>query len=559
MDLKIPVSSGVLCAIAPTASPDDLPSYMNKNQTQHPVHSLQTLSVYMYYRIAVAGILLIMFVSGVAPNVVGRLQPDLFLWVAIFYLTSCIAARVLLSPKKLVNSFLRISLLLTIDAAAILALIHASGGLESGLGFLLVLTAAVTSIFLRGRVALGFSGAVIVCLIFDAILLGFQESDLSRRLFSTGMLGTLIFTTSVSFNYLTEKIRRAATEAEIQESQARNLRDIAQNIVTRMQTGVIVIGDNEKIELINDSARHLLNLDENQNPYQAHISEIPALDQILRNWADASFSTSTLVHKLRPELEIRVNFALLEAPVSRKTILYIEDYRAIKQYAQQLKLASLGRLSASIAHEIRNPLGAMSHAAQLLLESPQLDKSDQHMIDIILKNASRVNSIVNNTLAISRRQEPKLEQIDLHAWLAQYVGEYQMTHDCFLELEIGKGDLIAKIDPSHLRQVLTNLVDNGLRFSRLATGRAQVRIRAGLTKIDDKPYIEIIDDGPGISEEQLLHIYEPFYTTDEKGTGLGLYISKELCEINNATLHFYRTDNARSCFRIDFSHHQRMR
>jgi two-component system sensor histidine kinase PilS (NtrC family) len=114
------------------------------------------------------------------------------------------------------------------------------------------------------------------------------------------------------------------------------------------------------------------------------------------------------------------------------------------------------------------------------------------------------------------------------------------------------------MDQTHLSQVLTNLLDNGLRYSRQHTGTARVTLRVNKSRNDDISYLEVIDYGPGIRDDQLAQVFDPFYTTEERGSGLGLYISKELCEINQASLHYHRTADGKSCFRIDFSHFQRM-
>jgi two-component system sensor histidine kinase PilS (NtrC family) len=539
----------IVCAMASEHKP------MNDNN--HVEHSLQTLRVYHYYRIAVSGMLFGMFLAGISQEVLGRVEPQLFQWAAGLYFASCVFALVAFPAKALTHSLKRISGLLLIDVCALLLMIHASGGIESGIGYLLILASAVISIFIRGQLAFAFSALITIVLIGNTLFLYLDRPDLYRKLFSAGILSTLIFTTSISFYYLTEKLRRAGAETAAQAKHIRNLQLLAENIVTRMQTGVVVLGEGNRIELMNDAARQLLHFGKDETVFGKLVDEVDALKNIID--LSSQQQNASLIYKLKPELEIRVNFSHQVSELGNKTIIYLEDHRAIKQYAQHIKLASLGKLSASIAHEIRNPLGSISHAAQLLSESNDISSGDTRMIEIIVANSHRVNEIVDNIMAISRRREPKPERIEIQDWLKQYVSEYQSTHDCHIELDILSEQLAARCDPSQLRQVITNLVDNGIRYSRKKTGHAKLLVKSGLADDDEKTYIEIIDFGPGIPEDQIQKIYEPFFTTDDKGTGLGLYISRELCEINHASLHYYRNEHQQSCFRIDFPHHQRVR
>ncbi|MFT7558442.1 MAG: two-component system sensor histidine kinase PilS (NtrC family) [Flavobacteriales bacterium] len=530
---------------------------------QHSVqptrHNIQTLQVYLYYRIAVSGLLFAMYISGAAYSVLGKLEPQLFQWASIFYFSSCIMARLFFSAKSLSNSQKRIATLLVVDAAALLIMIHASGGINSGIGYLLVLSVAVASIFIRGQLSFAFAALVSLAVIGDTLILFNNDINLTKRLFSSGVLGSIIFTTATALYYLTEKIRQTSLNAEINERNVRNLQYIAQNIITRMQTGVVVLNDLREIELINESALNLLGLNKQNDYLYQPIKIAPNLADIYEQYDKSNDDNQSILYQLRPELELRVNFSKLDSDTLGKTILYIEDNRSIKQYAQQLKLASLGKLSASIAHEIRNPLGSMSHAAQLLSESPDLVKGDARMAEIIINNAGRVNDIIDNTLSISRRREPKPETVELVSWLEHYVTEYNSTHNSDVQLETTESSIQCKFDAGQIRQVLTNLVDNGLKHSRLKTGLPKLCIHAGYMDDDEKGFIEVIDYGDGISKDLIPRIYEPFFTNDEGGTGLGLYISKELCEINHATLHYCRVNDGKSCFRIDFSHHQRVK
>jgi two-component system sensor histidine kinase PilS (NtrC family) len=226
---------------------------------------------------------------------------------------------------------------------------------------------------------------------------------------------------------------------------------------------------------------------------------------------------------------------------------------------RQTKLASLGRLTANIAHEVRNPLGAISHAGQMLNESEAISSNeDKRLLEIILNHSNRVNRIIEDVLDVSRHKDVAASKIQLDNWLAKFISHYKNSSEqCDdIQFEIEPKDIELKVSSSQLERILTNLFDNGLRYSQKATGKANLIIKAGLHSGTDgglQPFIRIIDEGPGLSEEEESHLFEPFHTTESSGTGLGLYISKELCEANQATLDYSVTKSGNSCFSIYFS------
>ena len=222
---------------------------------------------------------------------------------------------------------------------------------------------------------------------------------------------------------------------------------------------------------------------------------------------------------------------------------------------QQSKLASLGRLSASIAHEIRNPVGAMSHAAQLLQESPVLTDDDKRLTEIIQTHSSRVSHIIDNVLQLSRRESSRPERLALRDWLQEFATEFERT----LELQEGEfsvadlpEDLEVRMDRGHLRQVLWNLCDNAVKYAS-ETGGIMVEIAGGRLAGQGRPYIDVLDCGLGVDKATADKIFEPFFTARSGGTGLGLYISRELCELNRATLLYLDRPGGGSIFRIVFA------
>jgi two-component system sensor histidine kinase PilS (NtrC family) len=226
---------------------------------------------------------------------------------------------------------------------------------------------------------------------------------------------------------------------------------------------------------------------------------------------------------------------------------------------QQSKLAALGRLSASIAHEIRNPVGAMSHAGQLLAESPNMRADDRRLTDIIRSNSERVSAIINNVLQLSRRESTKPTRLMLGDWLEDFLAEFSQTMQVPIP-EIGvyeeSNDLEVRFDPSQLHQVVWNLCDNSIKYGEPRDG---IKIEIKLSRLTPsyRPYLEVADRGSGIEPHATDRIFEPFFTGRRGGTGLGLFIARELCQLNRAILLYEPRGGGGSVFRVVFSDPQR--
>lgn len=529
------------------------------HSTLEPPHqNTALLRVYLYFRLTIGMILLGMFFTGAAPNVVGTAHPQLFLWATVTYISLSFLTLLFIPVAKLMMSFNRLVISFILDAVCVLIITHASGGIESGLGYLLVIYVAIASIFIRGQITIAYTAMICILVIGESLYLVQTGSGNSKALFSAGSLGLLLFAATFLFQYLTNRIRLSNVEAINQARFAEHLQRLAQSIVTRMRTGIIVTDQDGKIELINNSALQLLNLPTDIDYRDVLLNEIESLSPIKQALLNPSEMGPPRIHEVRQGLQARISASILNLGETTRTVLYLEDHRVMKQQAQQLKLASLGRLTASIAHEVRNPLGAISHAAQLLAESPSIAPEDKRFTEIIQQHSERVNQIVESTLTMSRRQDPMPELIELDSWMAKFLQQYNAGQNAQIDYQHETAKLKAKMDPTQLSQVLTNLLDNAVRYSEKTCGERTAILRVSRTAHDDTAVIDIIDQGAGIPESDLAQIFEPFYTTDSTGTGLGLYISKELCEINQASLLYRRTKEGLSCFRIDFSHHQRM-
>jgi two-component system sensor histidine kinase PilS (NtrC family) len=280
---------------------------------------------------------------------------------------------------------------------------------------------------------------------------------------------------------------------------------------------------------------------------------IPPLAEQLARWRkEKGLYQPKVIRSALDRPEIQSKFISLGAPYG--TLIFLEDSSAMARQAQQLKLASLGRLTASIAHEIRNPLGAISHAAQLLNEFSTLSASEQRLLEIILTHCGRVNDIIKNVLQLSRREPSRLEAVALKPWLLHFLEEFCRTKEinqAEVALQVSPGQIQAYINPSQLHQIVWNLCDNAWRHSQSSGRLPYFQIVAGIKDSTSQVFLEVIDTGPGIPEEIAEQIFEPFFST--QGTGLGLYLARELSERNGASLEYYPAPRGGSCFRICFT------
>ncbi len=523
------------------------------------------LRIYAYYRLGLSSILLLMFSSDLAPNILGSDHSSLFIYTATAYTVLNLFTLVILWQRQFNPSPQQIFTLLLVDSVALILFVHASGGLGSGLGFLLLVAVAAGGIFLKTQLSSALAAFTTLLLFTETLYSSGPNGPDSRNIFTAGVLGALIFACALAFNYLSTKLRMSAIEAAHQAAHAAHLERLAQLIIERMQTGIIVVNPSGDVELMNRSAENLLNWPATKQP--PRLTDIEELEEHVRLWQTHSQSRAPSIKPNNSQHEVRLRFADLTAQETvdeqesiADTLIFVEDTRGLHREAQHLKLASLGRLTASIAHEIRNPLGAISHAGQLLAESPELNKADKRLTEIIETNTERVNQIIENVLQLSRRRPTRPESINIQQWIAQYMKDYRENNSGELTLSNPKEteSIHTRIDTSHLSQVVTNLTDNGLRHSQQAIGEARITYEIGIDDQSQLPYLKVIDEGEGIADDSLPHIFEPFFTTEATGSGLGLYLSKELCEANHANLNFQRTHDNKSCFRIDFAHPDRM-
>lgn len=521
--------------------------------------SVVLVKVYASYRVLLAALFLGMFLIQLAPDIFGISDPKLYLAVAAAYtgITSLSLGYLIVRQFRTTSSLLFAHLFT--DMVALTLLMHSSGGFSSGIGFLVLVTVATGSVIFSGQLAMLLAAMASICITLESVVAVMLYDVEARSIFPAGLLGILLFVTALIFQVLNRRLRDAEALALREADQAAHLQRLNEMIVHRMLTGIIVVNSSGRIELINNAAIEHLGGQWPGKPLErgAHLHNIPALSKLLERWRDYPWLRCPAFKAKESGSEIQANFATLDQGKEQRTLIFLEDIRTIAQHAQQMKWASLGKLTGSIAHEIRNPLGAISHAAQLLAELSVYHPELARLTNIIGKHTERVNHIVENILQLSRQKTPAFQKFHVQQWLKRFVQDYRDGCREAMEISTVPGDPAQQVmfDPSHLHQVLTNLIDNALRHGTKEGAAPWVEIDARADERTGLPCLDVHDRGPGISSTDVEHIFDPFFTTSHTGAGLGLYLARELCETNYATLDYIATPKTGGgFFRVGFTH-----
>ena len=527
--------------------------------------SLQTLAL---TRIAIATVLLVYLGVG---------SDSLRASVLPFYAETCTAYLIsggvfaLLAVYRRRHFLIQLGAQVALDLAVISMLYVAAGGIRSSLAILYLFPLAGAAILAPLLLSL-FSAALATLVVIGHS--GFQlltfEGE-TAQLLQSGVYGAMFFALVLVVGGLARRLigqeqlaSRHGADLAIQQA-------INHIVMADVGDGILVVGADGAVFTSNPAARRMLGLDGGA-PLTLAAPALAPLAEAFASWrgvdADVDVDTHTNTdtdtsggageayvvikpeqdasgtRSVRPELaaHLKLRFARVDtaARASERFVVFLQDVTAIENQAQQLKLASMGRLTASIAHEVRNPLSAIGHATSLLAEDLP-DAGHTRLLKIVSDNVARVNRMVEDILQLSRKVQPQTRPHALGPFLADIGAEFEETHGLpptLLHLEAGNAAV--RFDPLHLREVVVNLLTNAIRYASGTAGSIRLFV------VSDAPgrlELHVQDDGPGITPEVRAHLFEPFYTTSSKGTGLGLYLARELCLNNGAMLDYeYRID-----------------
>ncbi|WP_144395504.1 two-component system sensor histidine kinase NtrB [Pleionea sediminis] len=520
-------------------------------KSEHQYTSIRALQVYALYRIVVSSFLLTFFLLKAGDIFLGQKNPVLYYWSALLYFVSSVGFYFINRIYQQAFRFL-VEIQVFVEITLLTLLMHSSGGVATGLGMLMAVSATTACLLVERGSSLAFAAIAATAVLTEAFYLSITGQTKSDYITQAGLLGATYFATSLFALLTARRLKQSELEAELTSADLANMERLNETIIQFMKTGVIVIDKQRRIQFINTAAWELLEMPSNiQGKPLSGLSE--ELDNAIENWDNSKQSINNFRQsQTGPKINIKIS-RIDER--NQFTLLFLEDTTPMTQQAQNLKLASLGRLTASIAHEIRNPLGALSHAAQLLEESTDINEADKKLVEMIQKNSVRVNAIIENVMQLSQRQKSEAQDVRLKSFLSTLSDELKRSQSDNVEIiiDITPNELIIQFDISQLQQVITNLAENGLRYSKENTGASRITFFGGVNSKTQQAFLDIIDDGPGIHSDMVQNIFEPFFTTSPTGTGLGLYISKELCEANRAQLDYIPVPNGGACFRITFA------
>jgi two-component system sensor histidine kinase PilS (NtrC family) len=485
----------------------------------------------------------------------GGNNPSLFFSLAVAYAVFSISMLSITPLKSSAVIFFH-PLQIVIDILFIILMMYAAGGIQSGLGLLLIVTIVTASLVSNGRLALFYAAVATIGLLLEQSYRiaewGLPISSYTQSV----MLSLSCFATAWLAYSLAKRILLSEALASSRGVDLENLAQVNALITQQMQDGVLVVDEDLNIRHYNSQAMLLLALEKNAGNDLGLRDNAPAIANVLMYWIDGNDEHKNLIIPVNNrELNLRIE------PINHENrklgaVIFIQDWSKIQSAAQQAKLAAFGRLTANIAHEIRNPLSAISHANQLLQEEEHLAKGNPRILEIIEDNIQRINQIIKDVLELNRRDRTHQEKIAL----SQLIVDFH-TQFCAIEkipashftLELCSDQDTITFDRRHLTQILWNLCKNGWEHSRKEIGSLHLNCTKNLnatSHINANLYIEVIDDGAGITEQDRSKLFEPFYTTKTTGNGLGLYISRELAEANNAQLYF-QPQNPGSAFILE--------
>ena len=506
---------------------------------KHPLPEALTHRVVSYlnaFRLLISLTLMYALFAGLVeiPNALNNESIAGTVMISYFIMAVVIAIE---ARRQTSHTFFLAQISLFTDILFLSILLFVFGGLESGIAILLVFASGSAAILLPLRTALFFASLVVLVFIGESLTGMLLRDETHKELIQAGLYGTTTFLIAILANLLSHWIKDYRLIAERQAVEMTHLEQINELVIRRMRSGVLAIDANGRIQLMNQSAWFLLGSPKSAHKMLAKVA--PQLDAALSMWRSNPKAETTPITLHASQAKILPKFVSLPSTSSIRALIFLEDNDVVSQRALEMSAHLLANLSGSIAHEIRNPLASVSHAAQLLEESEEIAEADLRLVDIIHTQSGRMNGIVENILQLSRHEKSRPDIFDLIPFLNELAVETKSSLPGIrltVKIDPGEGKTLVLFDRSQLHQAVWKLLENALRHAHLDAAIPQVEL--GLKHLRATGYciITVEDNGPGIPESNMARIFEPFFTTHKKGSGLGLYIARQLCDVNQAEL-----------------------
>ena len=519
------------------------------SQVEKKILIERPLWLFVLYRIVLSATLLIVFIVHTS-SPLGQFNRPLYLLVAsFFFFLTMFSAFVMISRLfSLINQTL---MMMFIDIGALTLLTYCSGGVQSGIGTLIAVTIAIGSVIISSYSSIALASIASSFILAQEIYL-FQFFNDQAKITTAASLGAAYLAIAALAYFLSQRAGHSERRALINKQQLQKMSKLNAQIVQHMNTGVLVINYNTHVYLANKSALNFLNL-------KIHPGRIPLsyysndLMKIVEQWrAEGSIDGKKLKMVTR-SAELLITFLDITSEDSGAILLLIEDAEQMVKQAHQLKLASLGRLTASIAHEIRNPLSSIGHAGQLLAESEALAATDERLLNIINSNVLRLNQVIENILQLSKTTAAEKTRTKINKFLITFIEQFKSSKSIktdYIELQLLDPDIEMLLNLTQLQQVLTILCDNAVFHFNQSTVNLKIRLTVEINE-NGHLMIKVYDNGQTIDNALIEKIFEPFYSTAHTGTGLGLYVAKSLCEANDINLIYHQIPDG-NCFALIF-------
>ena len=535
--------------------PDSLLHFSRKS-SQPPAYFMlapeelwRSISLFNLYRLALGGLFVFLAVVFGDELSLESGNLPLFLHASIVYLAQALIS--LLTIKLRRPRFnLQLAFLMGTDIVCVTLLSHASGGIQSSLGMLLLVSLAAAGLISRGRITLFFAALASIAVLLQHSYAVLTQDVPVAQYVQVGLLSIAYFVVAWMAHTLAKYAIASEKLAALRGIDLANMAEANRLVIQDMPDGVLVVDERGVIRQYNPSAERLLGYVFPAADGVTLDECAPLLAGLFAAWRQHHGRGAELLRLPSTHHQVRVRFLPVQRAGFWGAVLFLEDMQRVQAQAQQFKLAALGRLTANIAHEVRNPLSAISYATELLQEEVH-DPAQARLLQIILDNAERLNWIVQDVMQLNQRDRVRSEAIDLAEKLPYFVEGLHHSEGVSLEmlaLDVAPG-CVVEFDRGHLDQVLWNLCRNALRYCQKRPGSVRVNVRRSE---EGRVVLDVVNDGPAVAPDVVQKLFEPFFTTSVGGTGLGLYIARELCEANGAVLEYLISAAGEVCFRIVF-------
>ena len=559
----------------------------------------RSLGFFNLYRLLLGGLLLVMSAMFGAALALTAREQAAFFWVSAIY-TLLVLLSVLAVVWRRPAAGWQLAFQVCTDILCITLLTYFSGGVQSNLSMLLLVSLTFAGLISHGRITLLYAALASIALLLEHAYGVLTREASEAQFFQVGILCISYFALAWLAHTLSRYALISEKLATLRGADLASMAEANRLMIHDMPDGMLVVDERGQVRQSNPGASRLLGFafapDKQvglaecspllealyaawrQNPqlgaeiqqslpqsagFASNVSEVQSrhgaaepsgagatASHLLPQSAGFASNVSE-VHLPRTNSAVRVRFLRIGSETFWGAVVVLEDVQRVQEQARQVKLAALGRLTANIAHEVRNPLSSISYAAELMREGEH-EPSQVRLLQLIMENTSRLDRIVQDVMQLNRRDRVQAETLDLTGLLPGFVEALCLTEQVepvLFALQLPPAGEI-RFDRGHFEQVLWNLCRNALRYSHRRAG--SVQLRAARAE-GGSMVLEVEDDGPGVAPDALPKLFEPFYTTDSRGTGLGLYIARELCEANGARIEYRRGTGGGACFRIAFA------